>query len=506
MNTFFWWTDTQKELFREVTELAESLRPRDEESWWKKEFPWDIVQEITKRGYYGATIAKKYGGLELGVTGAVICTEALCRLSSGIGIYVAEMLGGVHQIESFGSEVQKTEWLSRIARGELGAIAVTEPFAGTDTAEIGTTAQRDGARYILTGKKRYVTATGVASHYLLYARTSDDPQSVAKYKHLSCFVVQKGMPGFTVERINELIGLDNVPNGYLNLDEVPVPLENRIGEEGEGWRIMMSGFNFERIICSAVGLAGMYEALRTAVPYAQRRIQFGMPTIEMTNNQFKVADIMARLELGRLATYYTSYLVDKGESAAVQASMSKLFCSDMLMETAQDASSIMGGDGANRSYPVERLLRDAKIHQIAGGTPEAMKLLIYRMGLRQMKDELQMPHRLIHPGLGVPVPASAPMHKEHKADKDQVLKLLAEDYRVNPGLYMARNDLKAYFDVVDEELDGVLQALEKDKLVKLYRRKGRIELAKATYEGLRRMHPPEYYRWLPGWVKEENVF
>src|SRR4030042_2643290 len=123
MNTFFWWTDAQKELFRKVTELAESLRPRDEESSWKREFPWDIVQEIAKRGYYGAAIAKKYGGLELGVTGAVICTEALCRLSSGIGIYVAEMLGGVHQIESFGSEVQKTEWLSRIARGELGPIA-----------------------------------------------------------------------------------------------------------------------------------------------------------------------------------------------------------------------------------------------------------------------------------------------------------------------------------------------------------------------------------------------
>lgn len=506
MEAYPWWEDEHKKLAVEVNRFVDDMLARDDEAWWCREFPWDIVKEIARKGYYGVGIAREYGGLGLGMTGTTIVTEALCRLSSGIGVFVADMLGGIHQISKFGTEEQKEKWLPRIVKGELGAVAITEPYAGTDTAEISTIARKKGENYILTGKKRYVTGTGVASHYMLYARTKDDIENIRKYRHLSAFIVEKGMKGFTVEKINELTGLDNVPNGYLNLDEVVVPRSNMIGEDGDGWRIMMSGFNYERVICAAVGVAGMYEALRNIVPYGQRRIQFGMPTIDMTNNQFKIAEILTKLKMGRLATYYSAYLVDLGQEAAVECSMSKLFCSDSFMEVALAASHFMGGDGVNRFYPVERLFRDARIHQIAGGTPEAMKMLIYRMSMRQMADELKKPRRKIHPDLNVPVASNEPVKKYSEINESAVLEVLAEDYRVNPGLYMTREDLKQHFEVDDRELDTILQSLENARLVKLYRKQLRIEMVKATYEGLKKVHPAEYYRWIPSWVKEENIF
>jgi alkylation response protein AidB-like acyl-CoA dehydrogenase len=144
---------------------------------------------------------------------------------------------------------------------------------------------------------------------MLYARTNDAPEAVSRYRHLTGFIVEKGMPGFTVEKVNEIIGFDNTPNGYLNLDGVRVPVENRIGEEGEGWRVMTSGLNFERTIISASTL-GIYRiALRTVVGYAQRRIQFGKPTIDLVSNQFKIADLMINLKLARLATFYAAHLL-----------------------------------------------------------------------------------------------------------------------------------------------------------------------------------------------------
>jgi hypothetical protein len=164
----------------------------------------------------------------------------------------------------------------------------------------------------------------------------------------------------------------------------------------------------------------------------------------------------------------------------------------------------MGGDGVTKFYPLERLLREAKTNQIAGGTSEAIRLVIYRLGLRQMEKDLEWPHRTIHPELGVPV--SGKPTKQSQMDEEKLLKVLAEDYRVNPGLYMSRGDLKRLCEVDDETLEKLLASLEQKKLVKLYRKKTRIELAKATYEGLKKAHPPEYYRWYPAWIKKEYIF
>ncbi len=507
MEHFPWWTDEQKKLAVDVKEFVDELMPRAEETSWKKEFPWDIVDRIARKGYFGAGVAREYGGMGLGVTGACIVNEEIGRMPAlGPGVFSSAMLGGVHQIKEFGTEEQKAKFLARVVKGELGAIALTESFVGTDVAEIETTARRDGNNYIINGKKRFVTGAGVASRYMLYARTSDDPEDIRRHRHITGFMVEKGMPGFTVEKINELIGLDNIQNGYLNLDEVPVPLDNRIGDEGQGWQIMVSGFNYERVICASLAVGGFRELLKSVVSYGQRRIQFGQPTINITANQFKVADMLTELKLARLSTYYAAHLLDLGQPAAVESSICKLYGADMLMHSSVEAAQVMGGDGATKFYPVDRILREAKVAQIAGGTSEAMKLLIYRMGLREMADELKMPHRVIHKELGVPMPSAAAPAKQSQIDDDKLLKVLAEDYRVNPGLYMSREDLKEQFDVEDEALDRVLVSLEEQRLVKLYRRRGVIRLAKATYQGLKKANPQEYYRWFPPRVRKEDIF
>ena len=298
----------------------------------EKGYSPEVWESMAELGWMGIAIPEEYGGMGLGVTGATIVGEELGRMPGlGSGIYAATMLGGVHQITDFGTEEQKSRFLTRIAGGELGAIALTEPFVGTDTAQIETTARRDGDRYIINGKKRFVTGAGVANRYMLYARTSDDPEVIGRNRHITGFMLEKGMPGFTIEKISELIGLENMHNGYLNMDDVTVPLENRIADEGQGWRVMMSGLNYERVICASLAIGSFREMLRSVVSYGQRRIQFDQPTINILTNQFKVADIIMELKLARLSTYYAAHLLDSGEQAAVESSICKLYGYDMLM-------------------------------------------------------------------------------------------------------------------------------------------------------------------------------
>ena len=506
MEAFPWWTEDQKNFERETEAFAKEVMPRDEETRWKREFPWDIFREIGEKKYTGAAIPKEYGGLGLGATGACMAVEALSRMP-GVGrALVANMLAGLRQVIEFGTEEQKRRFLPQIAKGELGAIVITEPFAGTDAAAIETKAGRNGDAYVLNGKKRYIVSAGVASRYMVYARTSDDPEDRKNYRHLTGFIVEKGMPGFTVEKINEVIGFENIQNGVLNFDGVVVPVENRIGREGEGWRVMTAGLNFERTLICAMALGWMRELLRNVVPYAQRRVQFGRPTIEFVNNQFKIADLISKVKIARVLTYYTAYLWDLGWDITMESNVTKVFNCEEAIKASLDAIQVMGGDGVTPFYPLSAIMKVAKVENIAGGTMEACRLVIYRTGLRQMSDEFKMPRRVIHEKLGVPVPMASSPEKQKSIDEENLLRLLAEDYRINPGLYMSRADLKESFEVEDAKLDEVLLALERKGWVKLYRDKKGINLSKATYDGLKEANPLEYYRWFPSWVKEDNIF
>jgi alkylation response protein AidB-like acyl-CoA dehydrogenase len=506
MDVFPWWTEEQKGFERRITAFVKEVMPRDEETRWKREFPWDIFERITEEGFTGAGIPKEYGGLGLGATGACIATEALNRMPGPGRVFLGNMLGGLRQVVEFGTEEQKKRFLPRIAKGEIGAVVITEPFAGTDAAAIETRARREGDTYILNGKKRYVVSAGLAHRYVVYARTSDDPEDIRRHRHLTAFIVEKGTQGFTVERVNEVIGFENIQNGCLDFDEAAVPVANVIGEEGEGWRVMTAGLNFERTLISAQDLGWMRELLGNVVPYAQRRVQFGRPTIDLVNNQFKIADLIIKLKMARLITYYTAYLWDLGSDITLESNVAKVFNCEGAMAASLDAIQVMGGDGVTPFYPLAAIMKVAKVENIAGGTMEACRLVIYRTAMRQMAEELKMPRRIIHDELGVPVPLSNLPERKKVVDEQGLLKVLAEDYRVNPGLHMSREDIKEVFDVDDAKLDEVLLALEDKGLVKLYRGKKGIALAKATYEGLSKAYPLEHYKWFPSWIEQENIF
>ncbi|MDH5701786.1 MAG: acyl-CoA/acyl-ACP dehydrogenase [Candidatus Bathyarchaeota archaeon] len=504
-----WWNEKQKKLADETKQFANENIPRGEEIAWVKKFPFDLIKKIGKRGWYGAIIPEELGGIDVGVTGCCIIAEELARVCSALtDAYAVTMFGGTEQLLAFGNDEQKKRWLPKVAKGELlGAVCITEPDVGSDAAGIETTATRRGDEYIVNGKKRFISNAGPAEIYLVYVRTSNRPEDKASYKHLSALFIEKGTPGFSVERINELSGWLGFPNGYLDFDDVRVPVENRLANEGDGWKILMDGLNFERTVYSAQILGVMREAVRYAVAHSQRRVQFGVPTIDFQVNQFKIADMIARLKTARLLVYHAAHLMDMKEEAILEATNAKLYASEAFEKLVSDAVQVMGGDGWTKFYPVESMSRDAKVNTIAAGSNEVMRIVLYRQGLRAMREELRMPLRRIHEKLGVPISTIEPSTISEVNEKT-VLNLLAEDYRANPGIYMSREDMKAWLSgVSDDKLDKVLASLEAKGLVKLYKdRRGAIVLAKATYKGLKEAKPLEHYKWFPDWIDKELLF
>jgi len=489
--------------------FADKNQPKGEEIPWTKEFPSQMLKEVARKGWFGAVIPDEYGGIDAGVTGTAIIAEELSRICSALAeSYSVSMFGGVEQLLTFGNDAQKRKWLPKIAKdGLVGAVCITEPSVGSDAASVESTAKHEGNHYILNGKKRFITNAGLADIYVVYAKTSEKPEDKSKYQHLTAFLVEKGMPGFSVEKINELSGWSGLPNGFLDFNEVKVPAENVIGKEGEGWRVMMEGLNFERTVYSAGMLGPIRESIRYAVAYAQRRMQFGKPTTEIPVNQSKIADMLAGLHTSRLLVYHAARLLDEHKDAMVEAATAKLFTSETYEKLISDAIMVMGGDGWTRFYPVESYLRDAKVNQIGAGTNDIMRLVIFRGGLKTLRKDLAMPRRRVHEKLRVPISTSEPLTKL-KTNEDDILKALAEDYCVNPGLYMTKDDLKERLtDVTDEKLDTILKDLESKGLIKLYRDSHEvIVLVKATYAGLRKAEPLEKYKWYPDWLKKEFIF
>jgi len=508
METYPWWNDKQRKLAEEAKHFADENLPRGEEVAWTKEFPADLVKEVADRGWFGALVPEKYGGIETGVTGCCIVAEELSRVCSALTCaFSVTMFGGLEQVLKFGNEAQKQRWATRVAKGTLGAICITEPSIGSDAAGIETTATLEGNEYVMNGKKRFISNAGVADIYLVYAKTSERPEDRAKYAHLSALIVEKGTKGFTVEKINELGGWTGLPNGFLSFDDARVPIESRLGAEGDGWKVLVDGLNFERNLFAAGMLGPMREAIKYAVGHAQRRLQFSEPTIEFEVNQFKIADMLAQLRTARLLTYYSANLMDLKVDAVMEATLAKLYASEAYERLVNDAQQVMGGDGWTRFYPLETYMRDAKVNQLGAGTSEVMRMVLYRQGLRSMADELKMPHRHIHPKLGVPLSTQKPEVVKEVNEK-ALLTVLAEDYCVNPGLYMSRTDMKERLaGVSDEQLNQLLTTLEAQGLVKLYKdRRGNITLAKATYKGLRQAKPPEFYQWYPEWINKNLLF
>ena len=509
MDTFPWWTEAQIKLAEDAGKFVdEVLMPIGTRSTFENKFSREAMRLMAERGWFGALVPGKYGGhLEKwGVTGAAILNEEVARAAL-VGPLGTTMFGSATQLVHNGNEAQKEKWLPPMTRGELlGCITMTEPYAGSDIASIESTAVRDGDVYIINGKKRFQTTAAAADLYLCYFQTSNAPSDRAAYRHLTAFAIEKGTPGFHVERINEMIGMFGNYNGNLTFDNACVPVFNRLGQEGDGWKIMMSGLNVERILNAAPILGLMRECMRYTKQHLERRLQFGRPTGDIATNQFKLSDMISKLYLSRLVTYYSAYCADLGRDVPVEAAVAKLFSADSLMETALEAIQCMGGNGSLKLYPVQRIMQDAKLTQIAAGTSEVLKLLIYRQGTKRLREDLKVPVRIMDEALKIPVPVGEPPAKISVKNEMDVLGVLAENYRINPGLHMTMDDIKELIQIDDAALVKHLESLEAQGDVGLYRTKSGIALARATLSGIQKAHPPEYYKHIPAWVNQHDMF
>ena len=511
MQHYPWWNDAQKNILVEARKYSdEVLIPLAEKAVLKREYPWEATRELAKTGWFGATIPEAYGGRleELGITGGCILAEEVGRAGALSFVFSTSLIGGIQQIVNDGSKEQKQRWLPAMARGELlGCITMTEPYAGSDVAAIETTAVRDGDHYLINGVKRFQTSAAAADLYMSYFKTSQDPADRKAYRHLTAFMVEKGTPGFSVERVNDWMGAEGMYNCYLRYDNARVPAANVIGGEGAGWHVMMKGLNTERSLGAAGPLGSMREAIRYAKQHLDRRVQFGQTTGSMPTNQYKLGDMYSKYQLARLLVYYCAYCADLGLDAPVEAALCKLFVSDSGLDIASEAIQCMGGNGVMKIYPVERIMREMKITQIAAGTNEVLRILIARMGSGLYARDLQAPLRAIDEEIGQPLPLGNPPAKITPADDMDVLKVLADNYRVNPGLHMSIGDLKQFIDAQDEDLLGFLNTLEeKGYASQFLNRKGQTELVKATLKGIQAAYPADHYRYIPSWMSDDDVF
>ena len=515
IESFWWWTDEQKAFAKNVDDFVDTHIEEVEESYWAKRFPWRTMDSVAEKAYMGAGVPKEYGGLDLGATGCCIVAEGLGRLYAIGHLFVVSMLGGLHQLLMFGTETQKEKYLRQISEGKvLGAVCITEPFAGSDAANVFTTAVQEGDHWILNGKKRMITGAGAAGRYFVYVKTSDDPAMRAQYRHITAFVVDRGVKGFTLEKINSLVGFDNVPNGYLDFDNVELSDEQRVGDIGSGWQVMMSGLNFERLIGAAVVGGGLSDLIKLVSHYMERRVQFNQQVQRFTNLQFDFADIIKKYYIARLISYHAAYLLDHSKELKLTefetgtwASIAKIYNSESAREVGSSAVQITAGDGLCKFYPIERLIREAKIGEIVAGTTEVQKMIIYRMS-QQKRGFLDLKHHLkIHPEMGVPIVTMAPSEWEGKeVNKENILKILAEDFKCNPGLYMTPDDIKDLIKGRAKAVEAVIDELEKDGMIVTLRhpKTKKLILAKANYDGLKQAYPKEFYRWYPDWIKEDE--
>lgn len=498
---YLWWSDAEKKLADEVADFADNVIRRDiQEIERTKKFPWHWFESIGRNGWYGAFIPEQYGGLQEGIgrtTGFCLILEELARGAPVAVDFYETTIYGYSPIVRFGTEKQKKRWLPKLATGELfAAIVITEPFMGSDAANIQTKAVLKNNEYIINGKKRFITLGGIANLYIVYCQTSADPEDRKNYKHLSALVVEKGTPGFSVEAIHDPVGRFGSRHAVLNFDNVCIPKENCILKQGDGWKILTDALNIERLGVAAGAVGTSRSAIEFTADYVTRRIAFNQTLAEIPGVQTMCGDMITRTSLISLLVYYSAYKMDLGINVPLGATISKVFATQSLMKTVLDSVQCHGGDGYMRNYPVERLMRDSKLIEIGAGANELMQHLVWRLWL---KDYIAMRHA-----------GRKPVAKSNitlKQAKTKILKELSDFYRQHPGLYMEREEMMERLGLTGVDLDKCLIDVEAEQLVALYRKRGTITLAKATYEGLKKARPQKYYTFYPEFVdKEKEIF
>jgi len=372
-------SDEQREIRDLIRELArDRIAPRAAEIDKSAEFPWDVVELFRENDVFGILYDEEYGGIGASSLMTLVAIEEVSKVCATSGLIIAVQELGSLGVKLAGSDEQKQRFLPRLASGEwLAAYALTEPGSGSDSAAMRTTARRDGDTYVLNGGKRFITNAGVAHVYTVFAKT--DPDS--GHAGISAFVVEADAPGFDVGRIEPKLGIKGSTTGEVFFDDCRIPVDNLLGEEGEGFKIAMRILDRSRPGIGAQALGIAQGATDYALEYAKSRETMGKPIAEHQLIAGKLADMETRCEAARGLLYRCGQLIDDGaEGSALTkiSAMSKLYCSDVAMDVTVDAVQILGGYGYIQEYPVERMMRDAKITQIYEGTNEIQRLVIAR--------------------------------------------------------------------------------------------------------------------------------
>ncbi|CAM4294975.1 MULTISPECIES: acyl-CoA dehydrogenase AcdA [Bacillus] len=354
-------------------EVAPTAAERDEE----ERFDRAIFDQMAELGLTGIPWPEEYGGIGSDYLAYVIAVEELSRVcaSTGVTLSAHTSLAG-WPIFKFGTEEQKQTFLRPMAEGKkIGAYGLTEPGSGSDAGGMKTIAKRDGDHYVLNGSKIFITNGGIADIYVVFALT--DPES--KQRGTSAFIVESDTPGFSVGKKESKLGIRSSPTTEIMFEDCRIPVENLLGEEGQGFKIAMQTLDGGRngIAAQAVGIA--QGALDASVEYARERHQFGKPIAAQQGIGFKLADMATDVEAARLLTYQAAWLESEGLPYGKESAMSKVFAGDAAMKVTTEAVQVFGGYGYTKDYPVERYMRDAKITQIYEGTQEIQRLVISRM-------------------------------------------------------------------------------------------------------------------------------
>ena len=358
------------------TFAQDKIAPRAAEIDATDTFPIDLWPAMGELGLHGITVSEEFGGVDMGYLAHVVAMEEISRASASVGLsYGAHSNLCVNQINRWGTDEQKRRYLPKLLSGEhVGALAMSEPGAGSDVVSMRLRADRRGDRYVLNGSKMWITNGHYAETLVVYAKT--DPS--AGPRGITAFLIEKGFKGFRPAQKLDKLGMRGSPTSELVFEDCEVPEENVLGPVGKGVNVLMSGLDYERAVLAAGPVGIMQSALDVVVPYVHERKQFDTPIGEFQLVQGKLADIYTRLNACRAYVYAVARACDAGKTTRKDAAGAILYAAEAATQVALDAIQLLGGNGYINEYPTGRLLRDAKLYEIGAGTSEIRRMLIGR--------------------------------------------------------------------------------------------------------------------------------
>jgi alkylation response protein AidB-like acyl-CoA dehydrogenase len=379
-------TEEQQELKAALRRFAnKEIAPQAAAADEREEYPWASFDAWRDSGFVRALYPEAFGGEGGDTLTYALAVEEVARVCASSSLFVLISRLGMTAVMLYGSDELQAKYVPRVASGECQAsYCLSEPNAGSDVASMAMRAVRDGGHYVLTGTKVWITNAGISDFYTVFAKTDPD----AGHRGISAFVVEKTFPGFSIGKLEHKMGVRGSPTGEIVFDDVPVPAENLIGEEGQAFGYAMAALDRSRPIVGAQAVGIAQGALDVAARYVAERRQFDQRIADFQGIQFMLADMATQLEAARLLVYSACAKIDDGAAGVTRASaMAKLFASDTAMRVTTDAVQLLGGAGYTREFPVERMMRDAKVTQIYEGTNQVQRIVVARRVLDELAPE-----------------------------------------------------------------------------------------------------------------------